>query len=83
MRVTAPPVLVSGPPGSGRTTRARELAALPAKFLRPAAALLDGETAWAQEFEAAMGRTEGSVCVDGIELLSDQLLDLLADPPQA
>src|ERR1700761_2660518 len=73
----APPTLVCGPPGAGRTTRARELAALPAKFFRPAAALLDGEAAWAQDFEAAMRRTAGSVCVDGIELLSDKLLDLV------
>jgi transcriptional regulator of acetoin/glycerol metabolism len=73
----APPTLVCGPPGTGRTTRARELAALPVKFLRPASALLDGEAAWAQDFEAAMRRTEGAVVVDGIELLSDQLLDLV------
>jgi transcriptional regulator of acetoin/glycerol metabolism len=73
----APPTLVCGPAGTGRTTRARELAALPVKFLRPAAALLDGEAAWAQDFEAAMRRTAGSVCIDGIELLSDKLLDLV------
>jgi sigma-54 dependent transcriptional regulator, acetoin dehydrogenase operon transcriptional activator AcoR len=73
----APPTLVCGPPGAGRTTRARALAPFPVKFLRPAAALLDGEAAWAQDFEAAMRRTEGSVCVDGIELLSDKLLDLV------
>jgi sigma-54 dependent transcriptional regulator, acetoin dehydrogenase operon transcriptional activator AcoR len=73
----APPTLVCGPPGAGRTTRARELAVLPVKFLRPASALLDGEAAWAQDFEAALRRTGGSVCIDGIELLSDKLLDLV------
>jgi sigma-54 dependent transcriptional regulator, acetoin dehydrogenase operon transcriptional activator AcoR len=73
----APPTLVCGPPGAGRTTRARELASWPVKFLRPASALLDGEAAWAQDFTAAMRRTGGSVCFDGIELLSDQLLDLV------
>jgi sigma-54 dependent transcriptional regulator, acetoin dehydrogenase operon transcriptional activator AcoR len=73
----APPTLVCGPPGTGRTTRARELAALPVKFLRPAAALLEGEAAWAQDFEAAMRRTAGSVCIDGIDLLPDGLLDLV------
>jgi sigma-54 dependent transcriptional regulator, acetoin dehydrogenase operon transcriptional activator AcoR len=73
----APPTLVCGPPGTGRTTRARELAALPVKFLRPAAALLEGEAAWAQDFQAAMRRTEGSVCIDGIDLLPDGLLDLV------
>jgi len=73
----APPTLICGPPGTGRTTRARELATLPVKFFRPAAALLEGEAAWAQDFEAAMGRTEGSVCIDGIDLLPDGLLDLV------
>ncbi len=73
----APPTLVCGPPGTGRTRRARELAALPVKFLRPAAALLEGEAAWAQDFEAAMRRTGGSVCIDGIDLLTDELLDLV------
>ena len=73
----APPTLVSGPPGTGRTTRARELAPLPVKFLRPAAALLEGAAAWAQDFRAAMRRTEGSVCIDGIDLLPDGLLDLV------
>ncbi len=73
----APPTLVCGPPGTGRTRRARELAALPVKFLRPAAALLEGEAAWAQDFQAAMHRTAGSVCIDGIDLLTDELLDLV------
>jgi transcriptional regulator of acetoin/glycerol metabolism len=73
----AAPTLVCGAPGAGRTTRARELAVLPVKFLRPAAALLEGEAAWAQDFEAAMRRTEGSVCIDGIDLLTDELLDLV------
>jgi transcriptional regulator of acetoin/glycerol metabolism len=73
----APPTLVCGPPGTGRTTRARDLAPLPVKFLRPAAALLEGAAAWAQDFRAAMRRTEGSVCIDGIDLLPDGLLDLV------
>jgi sigma-54 dependent transcriptional regulator, acetoin dehydrogenase operon transcriptional activator AcoR len=68
---------VCGPPGTGRTTRARELAPLPVKFLRPAAALLEGAAAWAQDFRGAMRRTEGSVCIDGIDLLPDGLLDLV------
>jgi transcriptional regulator of acetoin/glycerol metabolism len=71
--------LISGPPGTGRTTRAHELAPLPAKFLRPAAALLEGKATWARDFEAAMRRTEGSVCIDGIDLLHDDLLDLIIE----
>jgi transcriptional regulator of acetoin/glycerol metabolism len=75
----AAPTLVAGQPGTGRSTRAHELAALPVKVLRAVTALLEGEAAWAQEFEAAMRRSEGSVCVDGIDLLSDELLDLVTE----
>lgn len=70
------PTLVSGAPGTGRSTRARELASLPTKVMRAATALLEGEAAWAKDFASAMKRTEGSVVVDGIDLLSDELLDL-------
>ncbi|CAN5458828.1 transcriptional regulator MimR [soil metagenome] len=73
------PTLVSGPPGTGRSTRARHLASLPTKVMRAATALLEGEVAWAKEFERAMKRTEGSVVVDGIDLLSDELLDLVIE----
>jgi transcriptional regulator of acetoin/glycerol metabolism len=75
----AAPTLVCGPPGTGRSTRARELAVLPAKVLRAATALLEGEGAWAREFAAAMQRSEGSVVVDGIDLLADELLDLVIE----
>lgn len=75
----AAPTLVCGPPGTGRTTRARELAVLPTKVMRAATALLEGEAAWAKEFEAAMGRAGGSVVVDGIDLLADELLDLVIE----
>lgn len=73
------PTLVCGQPGTGRSTRAREIAALPARVLRAATALLEGEAAWAKEFEAAMRRVEGSVVVDGIDLLADELLDLVIE----
>jgi len=75
----AAPTLVAGAPGTGRTTRAHELAALPTKVLRATSTLLEGEAAWARELEAAMRRTEGSVCVEGIDLLGDELLDLLGE----
>ena len=78
MRAAAP-TLVSGPPGTGRSTRARELAALPAKVLHAATALLEGEVAWAQDFEGAMKRAGGSVVVDDIDLLTDELLDLVIE----
>ncbi|WP_139227794.1 sigma-54-dependent Fis family transcriptional regulator [Nocardioides alpinus] len=78
MRAPAP-TLVSGPPGTGRSTRARHLAVLPTKVMRAATALLEGEAAWAKEFAGAMRRSEGSVVVDGIDLLSDELLDLVIE----
>lgn len=73
------PTLVSGPPGTGRSTRARHLASLPTKVMRAATALLEGEAAWAKEFAGAMKRSGGSVVVDGIDLLSDELLDLVIE----
>ncbi len=75
------PRMVTGVPGTGRSTRARELAAdrPPLKFMRPAAALLEGGAEWAAEFEQAMCRATGTVCVDGIDLLADELLDLVID----
>ncbi|MCW2759046.1 MAG: transcriptional regulator, partial [Nocardioidaceae bacterium] len=73
------PTLVAGAPGTGRTTRARSLASSPLRVLRSATALLEGEVAWAQDFEKAMQRTEGSVLIDGIDLLTDELLDLVIE----
>lgn len=73
------PTLVHGPPGTGRSTRARERGAPPTKVLRAATALLEGEAAWAQEFARAMQRPAGSVVVDGLDLLSDELLDLVIE----
>ena len=75
------PRIITGVPGTGRSTRARELAAEhpPLKMMRPAAALLEGGAEWAYEFEDAMRRPKGTVCVDGIDLLPDELLDLVAD----
>lgn len=75
------PRMITGVPGSGRSTRARELAAdhPPLKFMTPAAALLEGGAEWAAEFEQAMRRSKGTVCVDGIDLLPDKLLDMVID----
>lgn len=79
-RTVGAPALVAGVPGTGRTTRARELATRkPVNVLRPATALLDGGHAWARDFERAMARPGGSVCIDGIDLLPDALLDLVIE----
>lgn len=75
------PRIITGVPGTGRSTRAQELAAEhpPLKMMRPAAALLEGGAEWACEFQDAMRRPKGTVCVDGIDLLPDELLDLVID----
>lgn len=74
------PVLVSGARGTGRTTTAGELARVkPVVFLNSATALLEGEVAWAREYQALMMAKTGTLCVEGIELLSDRLLSLVID----
>ncbi|KXX58049.1 hypothetical protein AZG88_46995 [Rhodococcus sp. LB1] len=72
--------IVAGEPGTGRTTRARQLAARPpAKLLSPALALVNGRESWAQDFQNAVRDSTGSVCIDGIDLLPDELLDLVIE----
>lgn len=72
------PLLVSGPPGSGRTTRARQQASQPVTVLTAAGALLDGSEAWARDFSALVRSGQGTVCVDGVDLLPDDLLEVVA-----
>ncbi|MDN5716168.1 MAG: hypothetical protein L0G89_02940 [Janibacter sp.] len=73
------PTLVCGPPGTGRSTRAKELGSLPTKVFHAATALLEGQEVWAKEFDGAMRRPGGCVVVEAIDLLSDELLDLVID----
>lgn len=73
------PVLVSGPPGSGRSTEARRSSEVqPVTVLTAASALLDGAEAWARNFGALVRAGQGTVCVDGFDLLPDDLVDLVA-----
>lgn len=75
----AKPVLVAGPPGSGRSTRARALAVdQPVSTLGTASALLDGPEAWARSFVALTRAGEGTVCIEGLDLLPEELLELVA-----
>ncbi len=78
MSVTGRPALVTGPPGSGRTTSARRLAGdQPLAVLTAAGALLDGTTSWSRDFAALVRSGQGTLCVDGIDLLPENLLGLV------
>ena len=85
------PVLVHGPPGSGRSTRATELApSEPVTVLHASGAVLDPQ-AWAARFTAEMRaprgrvvvdgslRGTGTVVVEGLELLPEALLELVLE----
>lgn len=88
VRVSAPtpapsrpmaPVVVSGPPGSGRTTQARRIAVqAPLTVLTGASAVLDGPDAWIRDFGAITRSRQGSLIIDGIEHLDDDVLSLVA-----
>ncbi|MFD4354102.1 sigma-54-dependent Fis family transcriptional regulator [Nocardia sp. NPDC058518] len=73
------PLLIAGPPGSGRSRTARERATeQPVTVLTAASALLDGSTTWARDFAARVRARQGTVCIDGLDLLPDNLVDLVA-----
>ncbi|MFE7721585.1 sigma-54-dependent Fis family transcriptional regulator [Nocardia rhizosphaerihabitans] len=73
------PLLVAGPPGSGRSRTAREHATdQPVTVLTAANALLDGSDVFARDFAALVRARQGTVCIDGLDLLPDDLIDLVA-----
>jgi len=73
-------ILVAGPPGSGRTSLARELApSSPITLLTGATTVLEGDGNWAKQFRRRMAAGVGTVIIDGLELLSDALLGVVAD----
>lgn len=76
--VTSDPVLVTGAPGTGRTTYARRLAGHQRlAVLTAASALLDGTATWSRDFASLVRAGQGTLCVDGIDLMPDNLLDLV------
>lgn len=73
------PLLVCGPPGTGRSTRSRELATEePVAVLHASGAVLD-LAGWAASFDVAMRTPHGTVVVDGIDLLPEPLLERVLD----
>ncbi|GAA0975139.1 Acetoin dehydrogenase operon transcriptional activator AcoR [Nocardioides aquaticus] len=78
-RVATGPALVAGAPGTGRTTYAARLAGdHRVAVLTAARALLDGPQAWSRDFASLVRAGQGTVCVDGVDLLPDHLVDLVA-----
>ncbi|SDT11063.1 Transcriptional regulator of acetoin/glycerol metabolism [Nocardioides scoriae] len=72
------PVLVAGAPGTGRSTRARQLAEEPVSVLTAAAAMLDGPEAWVRDFASMVRAGQGTLCIDGVDLLPPDLVELVA-----
>lgn len=74
------PILVDGPPGSGRSTDARRIATeQPVTVLTAAAALLDGSEAWAADFAARVRSGQGTLVIDGLDLLPESLVAMIGD----
>lgn len=73
------PISVSGPPGSGRTTEARRIAEdQPVTVLTGASAVLDGPDTWIRDFGAITRSRQGTLIIDGLEHLTDDILSLVA-----
>lgn len=72
-------VHITGPTGSGRSSEARERWPVPPRALLTAAqALLGGSAAWAEDFATALRDDTGAVCIDDVDLLPCELVDVVA-----
>lgn len=73
------PILIAGPPGSGRTTLAAEMSSIrPVHMLTAAEALVSGSGVWARRFAGLVRNGLGTICVDGADLLSPDLVDIVS-----
>lgn len=72
------PMLVVGEVGSGRTTRAIELAGMEALIVDAAEAMCLGEQAWARQVTAALEHGGSSVVIENVQLLNEGLATLVA-----
>lgn len=81
-RVSTQPVghlHIAGPIGSGRTTEAHARATRqPCTVLTAGEAVRGGVSGWAAEFTEAVRTETGTICVDGVDLLPAELVDLVA-----
>lgn len=70
---------VAGQPGSGRTTAAHERApSRPVATLSGGQAILGGSAAWAEQFAAVVRAGRGTVCIDDVDLLPPELVQIVA-----
>lgn len=72
--VTGLPLLVSGPPGSGRTSRARAAATRDPVVVLDGGAAADRPLAWGRRLRDLLTGGEGTVVVDGIDTLPERLV---------
>ncbi|MFR9752517.1 sigma-54-dependent Fis family transcriptional regulator [Nocardia sp. 004] len=72
------PFLVTGARGTGRSTEARKLAGgADVDFFHSADVAVEGEQEWAKRLRERLGRADGAVCVEHIDLLPHSLIDVL------
>jgi transcriptional regulator of acetoin/glycerol metabolism len=78
--VSTQPVLISGEPGTGRTTEARRCAdAEPISAMSCADITIEGEQTWGCQLADRLRSTAGSVVIEAIDLLPDALSTLVID----
>ncbi|MBF6537825.1 transcriptional regulator [Nocardia farcinica] len=71
-------VCVSGQPGTGRTTAARQHAPQrPYSVLTGGQAIIGGSAAWVEQFASIVRAEQGTLCIDGVDLLPPELIEIV------
>jgi sigma-54 dependent transcriptional regulator, acetoin dehydrogenase operon transcriptional activator AcoR len=78
--VLSGPVLVTGAPGTGRSTEARRLAREDeVEFRNCSDVVVDGPKEFGRALRDRLGRREGTVCLENIDQLPDAFVTVVAD----